>query len=418
MIQKMFYEIACLCIALLTSSCALISIQSPKNNASYKQTDTVSFKVAFTGGCADKSTFKATLDNQDITRSFTIAGNIATAPVRPANTLGFNSHTLLVEVSKQSSWGISGASCALSKKRDSGVSRFAVNEPYIVLTALPTNQTATWGQSVSYQIEVEGIDAFSGMVTLSASIPRGATSLSAQFNPSTINLTQNAPKKVSTLVISSIEGETPINKQYQIQINAVAGTKIKQTSVKLTLKRRDGAFSLARFKQASTSCGPVTADVLPAGSGNYCVKFSTQQKSTQCINFNAGYILNSPCRVSVVAMPITNLGFWNVGFSNSASTRPIPDRIRLLSSDWKQIWLSPDQSLAVIVAPDSAGGFSTTHVAILLNNLTTRSIDKGFSPGMVGTSPQVNNIQVSNDQVTIEYRDGSGNVQTMLINVP
>lgn len=418
MIQKMFYEITCLCIVLFTSSCALISIQSPKNNASYKQTDTVPFKVAFAGGCADKSTFKATLDNQDITKSFTIAGNIATAPVRPANTLGFNSHTLLVEVSKQSSWGISGASCALSKKRDSGVSRFAVNEPSIVLTALPTNQTATWGQSVSYQIEVEGIDAFSGMVTLSASIPRGVNSLSAQFNPSTINLTQNTPKKVSTLVISSIEGETPINKQYPIQINAVAGTKTKQTSVKLTLKRRDGAFRKSKFKQASTSCGSVTADVLLAGNGNYCVKFSTQQKSTQCENFNAGYILNSPCRVSVVAMPITNLGFWNVGFSDSASTTSIPHQIYLLSSDWNQIWFSPDQSLAVIVAPNSAGGFSTTYVAILLNNLTTRSFTEGFSPGVVDNLPQVKKIHVSNDRVTIEYRDGGGNVQTMSIDVP
>lgn len=425
MILTTFRSIVLVCIVLASSSCGtLISIQSPTNNASYKRTDTVEFKV-FLSGCVDKSTFTANLDNQDITAAFTFAGNTATAPQRSANTLGFNRHTLSVEVSRQRLRGIGSLSCAFRVGHDSRASRFIVNEPSILATASPANQTTTWGQTVSYQIEVKGVDAFSGTVTLSATVPTGAAGLNALLNPSTLTLSPSAASKISTLTITSIEGETPLNQQHHIQIDAVAGTKTKQVTVALTLKRRDGDFTRGQFRRTTAASLPNCTVSAVVPSGSQCVRFTTPQGSTQCINFDplAGYIMTSPCRVSVVSMPAPAgfeppLGFWNIGFPSSVSNTAILNQIHVGNYVWYQVWLSPDQSLAVWIIPNILGS-QDTHVATLLNNLTKQTAPpEPFTPGTVGESLQVDSVRVLNEQVTIEYRDGGGNSQSRSITVP
>lgn len=426
MILTTFRSIVLVCIVLALSSCGtLISIQSPTNNASYKETDTVQFEV-FLSGCADKGTFTANLDNQDIGAAFTFAGNTGTAPQRSASTLGFNRHTLSVEVSRQRLRGIGSLGCAFRVAHDSRASRFSVKEPSILPTASPATQTTTWGQTVSYQIEVTGVDAFSGTVMLSATVPTGATGLTALLNPSTMTLSPSAPSMISTLTITSIEGETSLNQQHHIQIDAVAGTKSEQVTVALTLKRRDGDFTHGQFRRTTAASLPSCTVSAVVPSGSQCVRFDTPQGSTQCINFDplAGYIMTSPCRVSVVSMPTPAgfeppLGFWNIGFPSSVSNTAIPDQVHVGNYVWHEVWLSPDQSLAVWIMSDISGSFQDTHVASLLNNLTKQTAPpEPFTPGTVGGTLQVDNVRVLNEQVTIEYRDGGGNSQSRSITVP
>jgi uncharacterized repeat protein (TIGR01451 family) len=122
--------------------------------------------------------------------------------------------------------------------------------PDFTLSATPSSQFVTQGNSASYQLTISPSTGFTGQINLSVSgLPAGA---SASFNPPSVTL-NDASSKPATLTVTT-SGSTPLG-SYQLSINAASGNL--QHSFPVSLKVQSTASADLSVSQ-SASPNPAT----------------------------------------------------------------------------------------------------------------------------------------------------------------
>src|SRR5207248_860225 len=141
------------------------------------------------------------------------------------------------------------------------VSLVVSTPPDFALSASPSSQTVTQGNSTSYGVTVSPSGGFTGQVTLSASgLPTGA---GASFTP-------NPATSSSTLSVTSAASTPPVT--YTLTITGVSGSRTHTTTVSLVvnaLPPPDFALSASPSSQTVTQGGSTTYSVTISPAGGF-----------------------------------------------------------------------------------------------------------------------------------------------------
>ncbi len=114
--------------------------------------------------------------------------------------------------------------------------------PDFSISASPSSQTVTAGQSTTYSVTVSAINGFTGTVTLSASgLPSGAT---GSFTPTSV-----ATSGTSTLAVTTASS-TPAG-TYTLTITGTSGTLVHSTTVSLVVNAAATGLSVNVFAPAT-----------------------------------------------------------------------------------------------------------------------------------------------------------------------
>lgn len=410
---------------ILAGCISTANILAPTDNS--EVTAPITFQVSF-DGCARQNTFKAWIDQTEITGTFPASGNQRTA-VDPAPNLAFGPHTFTTFADRALlSWGT--LRCAFLIERDTV--DFNLPVPTVPasdfeLSISPLRVNVEWGAAASFMLNLSSLNNFSGTVSLSAvAIPNGLT---PRFNPSSLTLSPGVAAS-SNLTLETTQGITELGDlNVIIRASEVAGNIAKSVTAGLSMTRVSGPFSMVNIISMNSACtNPVNnetiiASVLP-NFGRFCVRFDKGQDAIACQDISAGYGMQPPCLTAVVIPPANNfppsIVVDNLGFANPpANTNPMSLVGNIQNSIWQQIWYSGDQSLITVIQET---GTTPTHVAVVYDVLTRNMRNNFFSPGVDTASGDllISMVRLSliNNVVQINYLDASGRLMVLDVPVP
>jgi hypothetical protein len=245
----------------------------------------------------------------------------------------------------------------------SATMQVTIPTPTARMTIAPIAAAVTWGQTATYGIELASENGFGGMVMLTVDqLPPGVTQL---LSTSAVALTSNGPPQQSTLSLSTPLAATTLGTT-TFRVRATAGTQTNTQRPTLTINRLDGDFVQRPRLSASQTCGTtVRANYASVGVNDIRVTFQITQSSgtvsTQAIPAVYYAMSQSPqCRIGIVMHPCQNVScsgagepavsWYNLGWSTMTGAPQIGRQIENITQiNWHQFWLSPDQSLLLLI---------------------------------------------------------------------
>jgi hypothetical protein len=170
----------------------------------------------------------------------------ATASFKPTSVAGSGSYTLTVSTASTTPAGtytltITGASSTLS--HSATVTLVVPGPPDFGISASPSSQTVTQGNSTTYTASISALSGFTGTVNLNVSgLPTGAT---ASFNPTSVT-----NSGYSTLTVSTAT-TTPTG-TYTLTITGTNGSLSHSVTVSLVIATPDFSISATPSSQTVT----------------------------------------------------------------------------------------------------------------------------------------------------------------------
>ena len=239
--------------------------------------------------------------------------------------------------------------------------------PSIALNVMPNISTVVWGQTASYDIEVQSQNGFSGQVDLQVDqLPAGVVyTLSAN----TVNLSAANPSQTVSLSLQTGLGGTQLGSS-QFRVRTMSSVSSVSQTPTLNVQRIAGAFAKRpHLSAANEICsGAVTANYAPIAVNDIRVTFTVTttsgSSSTQAIPaiyyVLPGNIQAANCRVGVVMHPCQQAGctgagdpalsWYNLGWPAAIGAPALTQQTANITGiNWHQFWFSPDQSLLLLV---------------------------------------------------------------------
>src|SRR4029077_4704814 len=153
--------------------------------------------------------------------------------------------------------------------------------PDFSIVASPSSLSITAGSSATSTITVTSLNAFSGMVTLSATSPNG---LPSSLNPGTVNISAGGSAS-STLTIASTSSTLPGS--YTVRITGTSGGLTHSTTVTVTITS-PGDFAISEnptsqsIPSASERQTVITVTSINGFSGNVNLVASPSSTAVAC----------------------------------------------------------------------------------------------------------------------------------------
>jgi uncharacterized repeat protein (TIGR01451 family) len=245
------------------------------------------------------------------------------------------------------------------------------------LSAAPSSQLLTQGNSASYQLTLSPSGGFTGQISLGVSgLPAGA---SASFNPPSVTL-NDASSKPATLTVQTSASTPPGT--YQLNINAASGNL--QHSFPVSLKVQSTASADLSVSQsaspnpaargASLSYRIVVSNNGPANATNVIMT----DMLPQTVAFNSASSTQGTC--SGTAIVTCNLGALNTGASaivtivvTPATVAPVTNKVDVSGDETDPFLSNNSASLDTNVEAQSLAPSMTD------TNLSVRTVVSGLN---------------------------------------
>jgi hypothetical protein len=265
-------------------------------------------------------------------------------------------------------------------------------QPTFTAAVIPPTRELEWGQAAVYEVQVQGqnLAAQALDVTLSvADLPSGAQAEfrdgQNQLSP-LVSLTQQAPLQARVLNITTAHAATALGSgTLKVKATSSKPPTQREQEVNLVVRRSAGPFARANVIRPTNAsipfsqpCGNlVRAEAASVSLNDIRVTCFTsitgREERTQAIPAVA-FVLSRNCRVGIAlggapSFPVSwyNLGFMAAPVAIARLVTAWPPGTQ--SSNWRQFWFSPDDSLLVLIEDDASGNPPVTR------NFTARLFD-------------------------------------------
>lgn len=228
----------------------------------------------------------------------------------------------------------------------------AAGSPDFTVAGTPSSQNVQQGKSVSFTVNVNSTNGFTGTVGLAVSgVPTGST---GTVSPTSVDLAAGSAK--SAALTFAAGKSTPLG-AYTLTLTGTSGKKVHTATVSVTIQQAAGTLGV--------SSSPTTATVAPSGSAVYTMTFA-----------RTGSAVDAPATLTTSALPS--------GVTSTFSPNPATGGSATLT-------LATSSSVAagsygITVAAATSAATATTSVTLVVQ--TTGKVF-AISGNVIGLSPGV-----------------------------
>ena len=299
----------------------------------------------------------------------------------------------------------------------------ALRPTFDIASVTPMERTIEWGNNAAFDVAIQGQNNAVVDIDMSADRARGALSavgLQQAFNPATVSLTAANQAAVSALSLTAPVAVAALGTtSFRIQAQPRgAGFSTRRANATVIVRRSLGMFTKKPVALRDASCGSVTAEVKPTGTGigvEFTIATPSGPEHTNPQVVPAVFFAISPrCRIGVVVPPMTGgagdpaLNFFNLGFARSTGAPDLGDRVLdLTRAFWQQFWFSPDDSLLLLIGRAIRGTTTATHTANLFDMITGNKFGatEFFTPAIIQSTDDPSPLQPGDTEIQLAVVD-------------
>ncbi len=235
--------------------------------------------------------------------------------------------------------------------------------PDFSLSASPNSANVTTGGSVNYSIPVNGLNSFSGSVTLTCSNPPAG--ISCSFNPPSVVPGSNSA--TSTLTVSAAAGTSAGTDS--LTINGASGSLSHSTSVSVTVQGGTTAdFTISAASPVTVSAGAATNSTVTISSLNgfngtislTCAVTGSGTPLPTCTPSPASVTGSQTSTLTIAAGSSTPAGNYTATVTGTSGSLAHPAQVALTVQAAASFSLSSPTPSSMTVTAGSAASFTTT----------------------------------------------------------